>query len=133
MIRPLSGNPKPTMSKAKEAIPVEPTVIVNESTVSSETDLDVLTDEIVSEFTEEATTESDAIETVIKGNPTPEEIEEALKIHDEFLSRNYDGTEEPIPSELEIFVHGMRLLADRAPLSSKINRLLDEVESAFRF
>lgn len=117
------------MSKAKEAIPVEPTVIVDESTVSSETDLDVLT----AELTEEATTESDAIETVIKGNPTPEEIEEALKIHDELLSRNYDGTEEAIPSELEIFVHGLRLLADRATLSSKINRLLDEIESAFRF
>ena len=130
MIRPLSGNPKPTMSKAKA---VEPKVIVDESTVSTETNLDVITDEIVSELTEEAKIESDAIETVVKGNPSEEEIKEALDRHDEFLSRTYDGVKETIPSELEIFVHGLRLLAKSSPLSSKINRLLDEIEAAFRF
>lgn len=32
-------------------------------------------------------------------------VEEELKRHDEFLSRNYDGEPDVIPSELEIFVH----------------------------
>ena len=136
MIRPLSGNPKPTMSKAKEnpAVPViseEEYVVPTE--INDEPAMDVLTDEIISELTEESKIESDAMETVAKGNPSEEEIKEALDRHDEFISRTYDGVEETIPSELEIFVNGLRVLAKSSPLSSKINRLLDEIESAFRF
>lgn len=91
--------------------------------IDQNSDLDQVTDEIISERTEEVQVESKAIET---------SIEEELKRHDEFLSRKYDWVEEPIPSELEVYLHALRTLSTNVPLKSKINRLLDEVEQAFQ-
>lgn len=84
-----------------------------EESVDVSTAMDALTDEIVAELTVESKMESDAVETIVCGN--------------------YDGVPDTIPSELEVFVHALRLLAESNVLKSKINRLLDEIEQSFEF
>ena len=81
--------------------------------IQDEKAMDELTNELITNLTEESKVESDAVETILEQVP--------LTSEDSFTA--------PVIPALPISV--LRDLAKSRPLESKINRLLDEVEQAF--
>lgn len=88
------------------------------------------TNELITNLTEESKVESDAVETILETTKQDEAVKKGPGVKGKNVPlTSEDSFTAPVIPALPISV--LRDLAKSRPLTSKINRLLDEVEQAF--